>query len=70
MFGGNLKTTSVPFLLQTLIYEVVNLITLHSGYCIVSFYIRLKIITKHIYNNFTVPFAKLSLVSLDSSKMK
>ena len=40
MFDDNLKTTSVSFLLQILIYKAVSLITLHSNYCIESFYIN------------------------------
>ena len=36
-FDDNLNTTSVSFLLQNLIYQVVNSIALHLNYCIVSF---------------------------------
>ena len=40
MLGDNLITTSFSFfLLQTLIYQVVNLIILHLLYCIEAFYI-------------------------------
>ena len=65
-----LKSNQCHFLLQALIYSVTNLTTLHSNDFNESFYIRLKIITPHIYNTFTVPCANFKIVSFASSKMK
>ena len=71
IFDDNLKNTSVPFFIadfNLLSCEFDNF-TFKLLY-FESFYIRLKIITQHIYNTFTVSCAKFEIVSFASFKMK